>query len=72
MTICKQTFRMASWAEITVSAIKTDRDGRFAVKISWPAGMDSAPSVRWFESEMDAMTGYLAACGSIRSKYAAK
>jgi len=67
--ICEQGFKTRDGAGISVLVRRSKE--RFAVSIHWPAGMDSAPSVKWFDSEVDAMAGYLVACQWVRSRYAA-
>jgi hypothetical protein len=68
-TVCEEHFTTKDRAQISVKVRRAR--GRLAVSIHWPAGMDSAPSVRWFDTDSDAMAGYLVACKQIRERYAA-
>jgi len=67
--ICETKFATRDGASIRVSA--TRAKGRVAVCVNWPAGLDTAPTVKWFESEIEAMVGYLVACEQVRNKWAA-
>lgn len=69
-TICENKYVTKDGAKIGVCAKRT-KGGRFAVCIYWPAGLDSSPSVKWFETNEDALAGYVVACQWIADRYAA-
>ena len=68
MTICTTKFNTGHNGNVRVDAIKTDRDGRFCLRVTWPCGYDSAPSVKWFDSNTDLLAGYVLACSTFAAK----
>lgn len=64
-TICSQKFTSRN-GNATVSALRVGE--RLAVRICWPCGFDAAPSVKWFQTDAEAMAGYLAACGLLQTR----
>jgi hypothetical protein len=58
--------------DMTVSVIRSGKSGHFAVSVNWPAGMDSFPSVKWFEDQASAVAEFPNTCKWIETEYKMK